>query len=86
MDSEEESDASSAIDGTRKTWSRIFGKPWRCIRNGLETRVYSQFMAHVPELFRKFNEFYMACLNGRVESEPKELARLRLARLNSSEY
>ena len=48
--------------------------------------VYSQFMAHVPELFRKFNDFYMACLNGRVESEPKELARLRLARLNNCEY
>jgi hypothetical protein len=48
--------------------------------------VYSQFMAHVPEIFRKFNDFYMSCLNGRVESEPKELARLRLARLNNCEY
>ena len=48
--------------------------------------VYSQFLAHVPEIFRKFNDFYMSCLNGRVESEPKELARLRLARLNSCDY
>jgi alkylhydroperoxidase family enzyme len=43
-------------------------------------------MAHVPEIFRKFNDLYMSCLNGRVESETKELARLRLARLNTCEY
>ena len=48
--------------------------------------IYSQFMANVPDIFRKFNEFYMLLLNGRVESEPKELARLRMARLNSCEY
>lgn len=48
--------------------------------------VYSQFMAHVPEIFRKFNDFYMSLLAGRVESETKELARLRLARLNNCDY
>jgi alkylhydroperoxidase family enzyme len=40
----------------------------------------------VPEIFRKFNEYYMTVLNGRVESETKELARLRLSRLNGCLY
>lgn len=48
--------------------------------------VYAQFMANVPEIFRKFNEYYMTVLNGKVESETKELARLRLSRLNGCLY
>ncbi len=48
--------------------------------------VYARFMAHNPEVFKKFNDFYASLLGGSVESEIKELARLRLARLNDCEY
>lgn len=48
--------------------------------------IYAQFLANVPEIFRGFNDYYMKCLNARVESEPKGLARLRLARLNGCEH
>jgi alkylhydroperoxidase family enzyme len=43
-------------------------------------------MAHYPELFKRFNDFYAFLLGGSVESEIKELARLRLARLNDCHY
>ena len=48
--------------------------------------VYAQFMANVPEIFRGLNTFYMSLLDGRVESDIKQLARLRMARLNSCSY
>ncbi|MCS6817402.1 MAG: hypothetical protein N0A16_00185 [Blastocatellia bacterium] len=48
--------------------------------------VFARVIAHRPEAFRAFHEFYLSLLNGRVESEIKELARLRLARLNGCEY
>jgi hypothetical protein len=48
--------------------------------------VFARFMAHCPDIFLKFNEFYGAMLAGKVESEIKELARLRLARLNGCDY
>lgn len=48
--------------------------------------VFAQFLANVPDIFRKFNEFYTQCLDGRVEGDPKGLARLRLARLNNCEH
>jgi alkylhydroperoxidase family enzyme len=48
--------------------------------------VYARFMAHNPDVFKKFNDFYAFLLGGKVESEIKELARLRLARLNDCEY
>jgi alkylhydroperoxidase family enzyme len=48
--------------------------------------VYARFMAHNPEVFKKFNDFYAFLLGGSVESEIKELARLRLARLNDCDY
>ena len=48
--------------------------------------VYARFMAHNPDVFQKFNDFYGFLLGGKVESEIKELARLRLARLNDCEY
>jgi alkylhydroperoxidase family enzyme len=55
-------------------------------QNWVGDTVYAQFMANVPDIFRKFNEFYMTVLGGRVESETKELARLRLSRLNGCLY
>jgi len=48
--------------------------------------VYARVMAHYPELFKRFNDFYAFLLDGSVESEIKELARLRLARLNDCHY
>ncbi len=48
--------------------------------------VFARFMAHCPEIFLKFNDYYGAMLAGKVESEIKELARLRLARLNGCDY
>lgn len=48
--------------------------------------VFARVMAHCPEMFLKFNDFYGAMLAGSVESEIKELARLRLARRNDCEY
>jgi alkylhydroperoxidase family enzyme len=47
---------------------------------------FARVMAHLPEAFLAFNALYMSVLNGRVESEIKELARLRLARLNGCDY
>jgi len=47
---------------------------------------FARVIAHRPEAFRAFHELYLSLLNGRVESEIKELARLRLARLNGCEY
>jgi alkylhydroperoxidase family enzyme len=48
--------------------------------------VFARVIAHRPDAFRKFHEFYLSVLGGRVESEIKELARLRLARLNGCAY
>lgn len=48
--------------------------------------VYARVMANNPEVFKKFYEFYGSVLAGNVESETKELARLRLARLNHCHY
>lgn len=49
--------------------------------------VFARVMAHCPEMFLKFNDFYDSTLNGgTVESEIKELARLRLARRNDCDY
>lgn len=48
--------------------------------------VYARVMANNPEVFRKFYEFYGTVLGGKVESDMKELARLRLARLNNCHY
>ena len=48
--------------------------------------VFGQVMAHCPDMFVKFNEFYGSMLAGSVESEIKELSRLRLARLNDCHY
>ncbi|MBZ5526880.1 MAG: hypothetical protein LAN71_03125 [Acidobacteriia bacterium] len=48
--------------------------------------VYARVMANNPEVFKKFYEFYGSVLGGNVESESKELARLRLARLNNCHY
>ncbi len=49
--------------------------------------VYARFMAHNPPLFKKFNEFYDFLLNrGTVQSQIKELSRLRLARQNDCHY
>jgi alkylhydroperoxidase family enzyme len=48
--------------------------------------VYARVMANNPQVFKKFYEFYGSLLGGNVESESKELARLRLARLNNCHY
>lgn len=47
---------------------------------------FARVIAHRPEAFRAFHELYLSLLGGHVESEIKELARLRLARLNGCEY
>lgn len=48
--------------------------------------VYARFMSRIPKIFKKFNDLYAAMLEGEVESDLKELARLRLARQNRCEY
>ncbi len=48
--------------------------------------VFARVVAHRPEAFRAFNMFYLSLLSGVVESEIKELARLRLALLNGCHY
>ncbi len=48
--------------------------------------VFARVIAHRPEAFRAFHAFYLSLLEGCVPSEIKELARLRLARLNGCDY
>ncbi|MEE8196017.1 MAG: hypothetical protein V3T69_02465 [Acidiferrobacterales bacterium] len=48
--------------------------------------VFARVMAHTPEVLKKFDDLYGTLLAGSVESEIKELARLRLARLNDCHY
>jgi alkylhydroperoxidase family enzyme len=48
--------------------------------------VFARIIAHRPEAFRAFHALYLSLLAGVVESEIKELARLRLARLNGCHY
>ena len=48
--------------------------------------VFARVMAHIPEPFKAFNVLYDSLLNGQVESEIKELARLRMANLNNCSY
>ena len=43
-------------------------------------------MARCPEIFLKFNDLYSTLLAGNVETEIKELARLRMASLNGCDY
>jgi alkylhydroperoxidase family enzyme len=47
---------------------------------------FARVIAHRPEAFRAFHALYVSLLEGRVESAIKELARLRLARLNGCAY
>lgn len=46
---------------------------------------FSRLMANVPGIFVKFNELYLATLQGNVEPALKELGRLRLSTLNGCE-
>ncbi len=46
---------------------------------------FSRMMANVPDIFVKFNDLYLATLNGNVEPALKELGRLRLSTLNGCE-
>ena len=46
---------------------------------------FSRLMANVPDIFVKFNELYIATLQGNVEPALKELGRLRLSTLNGCE-
>ena len=48
--------------------------------------VFARVMAHTPEILKRFNDLYGVMLGGSVESEIKELARLRLARHNDCHY
>ncbi len=48
--------------------------------------VWARLMARCPEIFLKFNELYATLLSGTVETEIKELARLRMAWLNGCDY
>ncbi|RMG44624.1 MAG: hypothetical protein D6723_19130 [Acidobacteria bacterium] len=48
--------------------------------------VFARVMAHIPEAFKAFGQLYELLLNGKVESEIKELARLKLAQLNDCHY
>ncbi len=48
--------------------------------------VFARVMAHIPEAFKAFNRFYEVLLNGQIEPEIKELARLKLAQLNDCHY
>lgn len=48
--------------------------------------VWARLMARCPEIFLKFNELYSTLLSGKVETEIKELARLRMAYLNGCDY
>ncbi len=54
--------------------------------NWIGDTIFARVMANNPPLFKDFNTFYGKLLGGQVESEIKELARLRLARLNDCEY
>jgi alkylhydroperoxidase family enzyme len=48
--------------------------------------VWARLMARCPEIFLKFNDLYATLLGGKVETEIKELARLRMAYLNGCDY
>jgi len=48
--------------------------------------VFARVLSHVPEPFKAFNNFYEVLLNGHVESEIKELSRMKMAKLNDCEY
>lgn len=48
--------------------------------------VWARLMARCPEIFLKFNDLYATLLAGTVETEIKELARLRMAWLNGCDY
>ena len=48
--------------------------------------VFARVLSHVPEPFKAFNGFYDVLLNGQVESEIKELSRMKMAKLNDCEY
>ena len=48
--------------------------------------VFARVLSHVPEPFKAFNDFYDMLLNGKVESEIKELSRMKMATINNCDY
>ena len=48
--------------------------------------IFARVLSHVPEPFKIFNNLYDILLNGHVESEIKELARMKMAKLNLCDY
>jgi alkylhydroperoxidase family enzyme len=63
---------------------RAAAERWRHL--GGDINMFRAF-AHMPDLFRRFLEFYGPIVNhGRVLVRVKELARIRIANLNQCHY